>query len=196
MGKMFYRLVNTLIILVLIAMILSAGICLGQDFPYMVPEAPEFESSGGLVKPPSSATQSEQKKPFRSNAGVFRPQMESGAINPSQVPEAPISSDNNVPAKPGPVRAPAVVSQPAPPVMSPPAQGPVASAPPAGVGVGARPRSDCSEFPMMIARSRSDAEMQMTARHYLTCLMQGGWSMEQAREQVIRTIETAYRPSR
>jgi len=57
-------------------------------------------------------------------------------------------------------------------------------------------RPDCSQFPMMIARARSEPEMQMTARQYLTCLLKIGWNMEQARAQVISTIESTYRLAR
>ncbi len=49
---------------------------------------------------------------------------------------------------------------------------------------------------MMIAKARNENEMRRMARQYLTCLMQNGWNSEQARQQVINTIETAYRYTR
>lgn len=170
--------------------------CFGQNFPFMVPEAPEFDSPDSMEKPPSSSRPIDQNKPLRSNPGNLKPQFEVGSMMPSNVPEAPVSNnDYSASYRPGPVRTPAAETQQAPPAMAQP-QKPVASIPPQGSATGMRPQTDCSEFPMLIARSKSDMEMQMTSRHYLTCLMQGGWSMEQARDQVIRTIETAYRPGR
>ena len=175
---------------------MSVGPSPAQDFPYMVPEAPEFDASGAVGKAPAPSEPVEQKKTFQSNPGVFNPKFETGALNPTRVPEAPLSSNENYaqPPRSGPVRGPAWEGQPVSPAAQP--QRPVASVPQQGTGPVTRPQSDCSEFPMLIARSKSDTEMQMTARHYLTCLIQGGWTMEQAREQVIRTIETAYRPGR
>lgn len=195
-----YRSINNLIILVVFLVSVSfCDRCFCQEFPYVVPEAPEFDSSGSVTTPQSSGSQSDQKKPFRSAPGVFKPQVEIGSISPSQVPTAPISgNDYNAPVRPGPVRTPVVEAQPAPPAPTTvgPSRAPVASVPPRGQGAGMPPKNDCSQFPMLIAQSKSETEMQMTARHYLTCLMQGGWSMEQAREQVIRTIETAFRAGR
>lgn len=184
------------VLLVFLTLGISEDRCAAQDFPYMVPEAPEFDSPGSVGKTPTESPTIEQKKPFQSNPGVFKPKLETGAMIPTQVPEAPLSSNEYYPQPPrsGPVRGPSVENQPVSPVN--PTQRPVASVPQQGSSTGTRPQSDCSEFPMLIARSKSDTEMQMTARHYLTCLIQGGWTMEQAREQVIRTIETAYRPGR
>ena len=175
---------------------MSVGPSPAQDFPYMVPEAPEFDSSGSVGKAPAPSGPADQKKTFQSNPGVFKPKFETGAMIPAQVPEAPLSGNENYsqPLRSGPVRGPGIEGQHGSPPA--PQQRPVASVPQQGTGTAARPQSDCSEFPMLIARSRSDTEMQMTARHYLTCLIQGGWTMEQARDQVIRTIETAYRPGR
>lgn len=48
---------------------------------------------------------------------------------------------------------------------------------------------DCSQFPMMIATAQSRDQMRWIARQYLTCLLQRGWRMEQARQEVIRVIE-------
>ncbi len=194
---MLYKSIRLLMILMVsLTLAISGDRCAAQDFPYMVPDAPEFDSLGTVGKAPAASAPIEQKKPFQSNPGVFKPKLETGAMIPTQVPEAPLSSNEYYPQPPrfGPVRGPSVESQPVSPAT--PHQRPVASVPQQGVGAGARPQTDCSEFPMLIARSRSDTEMQMTSRHYLTCLMQGGWTMEQARDQVIRTIETAYRPGR
>ena len=194
---MLYRSIKLTIMLMVSLMIaMSGGPCAAQDFPYMVPEAPEFDSSGSVGKAPAPSGPADQKKTFQSNPGVFKPKFETGAMIPAQVPEAPLSGNENYsqPLRSGPVRGPGIEGQHGSPPA--PQQRPVASVPQQGTGTAARPQSDCSEFPMLIARSRSDTEMQMTARHYLTCLIQGGWTMEQARDQVIRTIETAYRPGR
>jgi hypothetical protein len=48
----------------------------------------------------------------------------------------------------------------------------------------------------MIAQARSEAEMQITARYYLTCLMQNGVPMENAKAQVIQTVEAVLRANR
>ncbi len=48
----------------------------------------------------------------------------------------------------------------------------------------------------MIAQARSQAEMQMTARQFLTCLMQSGWNPDQAKQHVISVIESSSRTSR
>jgi hypothetical protein len=45
---------------------------------------------------------------------------------------------------------------------------------------------------MMIATAQSREAMQWHARQYLTCLLNRGWRMEQARQEVIRVIETAH----
>lgn len=195
--RMLYTSVKiSIALLVLTTWIVPGDYGFGQDFPYIVPEAPEFDSAGSIEKPSLSNGPGDQKKPFRPSPGIFKPQFEAGSVSPSQAPEAPVANDGySSSPRSGPVRVPSAEVQQVPPSMAPP-QKPVASAPPSGVTTGMRPRTDCSEFPMMIARSRSDTEMQMTARHYLTCLMQGGWTMEQARDQVIRTIETAYRTNR
>ncbi len=194
---MICKLDNILMAILFVAVFVVWGDqCFGQNFPFMVPEAPEFDSPDSMEKPPSSSRPIDQNKPFRSNSGNLKPQFEVGSMMPSNVPEAPVSNnDYSASYRPGPVRTPAAETQQAPPAMAQP-QKPVASIPPQGSATGMRPQTDCSEFPMLIARSKSDMEMQMTSRHYLTCLMQGGWSMEQARDQVIRTIETAYRPGR
>ncbi len=195
------NILKTLVFVVAIAACVHP--CFGQDFPYVVPEAPEFESPESVGKTPAPAPRAstEQKKPFQSNQGIFKPKFETGAMNPARVPEAPISGNDYYrppiapePPRTGPVRGPTAESRPVPPAASP--QRPVASVPQQGSGAGMQPQSDCSQFPMLIARSRSDTEMQMTARQYLTCLIQGGWTMEQARDHVIRTIETTYRPGR
>ena len=194
---MLYKSIRLLTVLLFFLMLgISEDRCAAQDFPYMVPEAPEFDSTGSVGKTPTASPPVEQKKPVQSNPGVFKPKLETGAMIPTQVPEAPLSNNEYYPQPPrsGPVRGPSVESPPVSPSAQP--QRPVASVPQRGPGAGTHPQSDCSEFPMLIARSKSDTEMQMTARHYLTCLIQGGWTMDQAREQVIRTIETAYRPGR
>ena len=92
-----YRSINNLIILVVFLVSVSfCDRCFCQEFPYVVPEAPEFDSSGSVTTPQSSGSQSDQKKPFRSAPGVFKPQVEIGSISPSQVPTAPISGNDSM----------------------------------------------------------------------------------------------------
>jgi hypothetical protein len=55
---------------------------------------------------------------------------------------------------------------------------------------------DCSRFPQLIAQAPNQAEMQLVAREYLTCLLKTGWNMDMARNQVINTIQTAYKLTR
>jgi len=43
---------------------------------------------------------------------------------------------------------------------------------------------------MMLSQARSQGEMRMVARQYLTCLMKNGWSLEHARKHVISLIQT------
>lgn len=172
----------------------------GQEFPYVAPPAPEFDGRGNLVR--------EAAKPGQYDS--------SGRQSPI-TPQAPIRME----APPAPNGSAARLNAPTSPVVAPQAPGyagrqdtqskPARQAsvpqipdyqqtmrgPSPATSTQPQPqpiqRQDCSQYPMLIANSRSEAEMQMTARHYLTCLMQNGWSMDQARQQVISTIESTYR---
>jgi hypothetical protein len=209
--------------IVLFALGLALGVaqcCVAQDFPYSVPQAPEFEYRGNPAAA-SSGTNADRRPTKRSHHS--RPQMEDEPIDYRSVrPYAPQDGQPPQPVRrsrpdlaspapryatpapegygppqdirsvpvtpegygPAPIRAPASA-------MPAPAQRPPAAGMPAPVQQEERP--DCSVYPMIIARSRSDPEMQMAARQYLSCLLKTGWNMDQARMQVISTIESTYR---
>jgi hypothetical protein len=159
-----------------------------QDFPYAVPQAPEFDTEGNHAPsgeadtedPPRrkrSRARHEQSPPSsQSDYRAVRPyvsQEPSPSVQPPPGPKAPLGASYQ-----GPTMAPA-----------PPAAAP---APPGS----AQNRPDCSQYPMMIARSRSEPEMREIAKQYLTCLLMNGWNMEQARSHVIATIESTFRLAR
>ncbi len=169
-----------------------------QEFPYIVPMAPEFNSSGELVRPDRSATGRSRRRYRAPSAPPVAPS--SGNYRRPR-PYAPPPSEELVYPQPMNPPAPQYAQPPqrpravAPVPQRPPA---VASAPPTGavpssVQQQGPPRTpDCSGYPMLIANARSDAEMQTAAREYLTCLMMNGWPQEQAKKHVIGVIETAY----
>ncbi|MBI4965943.1 MAG: hypothetical protein HY913_21875 [Desulfomonile tiedjei] len=158
-----------------------------QDFPYAVPQAPEFDESGNALSssevetgtPPrkkrSRARQDQMPQEYGSDYRTVRPYVPQDAPPAMQQPAGPRASRG--PGYPGPSSAP-------PPMAAVPPAGPV------------QDRPDCSQYPMVIARSRSEPEMQMAARQYLTCLLKNGWNMEQAKSQVISTIESTYKLAR
>ena len=49
---------------------------------------------------------------------------------------------------------------------------------------------DCTQYFSMMAGARNQQELQWNARLYLTCLLKRGWRPEQARQEVIRVIES------
>jgi hypothetical protein len=211
--------------IVLFALGLVLGVAQGgvaQDFPYSVPQAPEFEYRGNSTGDPSGTS---ADRPSTKRSPHSRPQMEDEPVDyrsvrpyapqdgqppqrvrrsrpdsaspspryatpapegygpPQDTRSAPLTPEGYGPA---PIRTPAAA-------MPTPAQRPPTAAMPAPTQPEERP--DCSMYPMVIARSRSDPEMQMAARQYLSCLLKNGWNMDQARMQVISTIESTYRLS-
>jgi hypothetical protein len=153
-----------------------------QDFPYSVPQAPEFDHRGNYMEPGSNqaADADQRSRPYpRFNDNELR----YGDVKPSGPQDAPpIAPRSRAPRAQGYNPSP-----PGPPTM--------ASTPPPQPQVQARP-PDCSHYPMMIARAQSEPDMQMAARQYLSCLLKSGWTMDQARQHVIQTIETTYRLAR
>lgn len=167
-----------------------------QDFPYLAPVAPEFDSSGvaqnrGPSKAPSSVGAGPKLSPITpevmKNFG-FGPRLNNAA---EQVVSNQPSSNYTQPPVDG-----------AEPTQTPPRSTVRRDPSPTGGprqqnGPTQQPaRVDCSQYPAIIANAKSEAEMQVTARYYLTCLMQDGWPMENARAQVIQTIEAAFRANR
>ncbi len=192
--------------LLLLAASFQGGSVYSQDFPYAVPQAPEFDGEGNQADSQAGYPEVPRKRSKR-RAESFSPngQTDVRTVRP-YVPQEP-----QVPAAAArPSYDP--TSMPGQGYGSPPARSPMSTT---GQGYGNRPtqpspvasvaaqqpsqaqqRPDCSAYPMMIAQARSEQEMQNAARMYLTCLLQIGWSMEQARQHVITTIETTYRAGR
>jgi hypothetical protein len=161
-----------------------------QDFPYAVPQAPEFDT--GNSAPPPEPTISESRPRSRKHRRTqdldyrsVRPYVQEPQAVPAARPYAP---QPEIMEPPQQMANPTVASTPPPPRPMPQRM-PMPQQPVQG---SQRP-PDCSQFPVLIAQSKSESEMQMTARMYLTCLLKSGWQMEQAKQQVIATIETTYR---
>lgn len=160
-----------------------------QDFPYAVPQAPEF--SGGAAALPSGEAEAEpRRKKKRSRSRHEQSPPSSWSDYRTVRPYVPQDSPPAMRQPAGP-RAPLGATYHGRPTSAPPA--PAATPPPSG---SVQRRPDCSQYPMMIARSRSEPEMREVAKQYLTCLLMNGWNMEQARKQVIATIESTYRLGR
>jgi len=167
-----------------------------QDFPYLAPVAPEFEGGVSQSRGPSKSQPQSGLGPkiapvtpeIMNNFGFGPPtetaqdQTVSNPPSPStySTPSTNGSDPNHAPPKSNIRREPPHVAGPT--RQNGPIQQPQ--------------RVDCSQYPGLIANARSEAEMQITARYYLTCLLQQGWIMENARAQVIQTIEAAVRANR
>ncbi len=167
---------------------------LAQDFPYSVPQAPEFDRRGNHIESEPADNYAPRKRSKR-HWGRTEPGNETDLH--SVRPYAPSGPQPMVaPPQPHPAVPPAGYeerSAPTPPphqIQTPPQPSPQ-QAPPSIQG-----RPDCSRYPMMIARASSEAEMRGAAQMYLTCLLKNGWSMDQARNHVIMTIESTYRLAR
>jgi hypothetical protein len=155
-------------------------VLLAQDFPYSVPQAPEFDEGGNLVQPGGDAPTTGRRA---TRSWTPRPEHESATDYRAARPI--VSQEPPVPARPRPQRVRSYT-------QSQDRSSAMASAP-AQQAPGFQERPDCSRYPMMIARAGSEQEMQMTVKMYLKCLLDSGWNMEQARTHVIRTIESTYR---
>lgn len=167
-----------------------------QDFPYLAPVAPEFDGSGvvqtrGPSKAPSSFGTGPKLSPITpeamKNFGFAPPSNNAEEQVVSNQPSSnypPPSTNGSAPSQTPPRST--VRRDPSPTAGPRQQNGPTQQ--PA--------RVDCSQYPAIIANAKSEAEMQVTARYYLTCLMQDGWPMENARAQVIQTIEAAFRANR
>jgi len=177
-----------------------------QDFPYVVPQAPEFDGEGSQVdSQPGYPDVPRKRSKRRADSYSSNGQTDVRSIRPyvpqeTQVPAAVVRSPNEPMSTPGQgygtpsARSP--MSTPGQGYGSPPTQTPPVASVPSQSPAQSQQRPDCSRYPMMIAQARSEQEMQNAARMYLTCLLQSGWSMEQARQHVITTVETTYRAGR
>jgi hypothetical protein len=156
---------------------------LSQDFPYAVPQAPEFDDRGNAtesrdMEPPAPRSRSKRHSSIQGSD----PNMDYRTVRPYSPPPGP--QQISVPAAPSVGPIPYRPSAQVPSGRSPePAT--VAPQPPQ-----AQMMPDCTHFPQIIAQAPSEPEMRIAAQEYLTCLMHSGWNMEQARKHVIATIET------
>ncbi len=156
-----------------------------QDFPYSVPQAPEFDHRGNYVESGSTDAPDAEYRPRsrrtpRQNENAPR----YGDVKPYSPQDAPAPPSR----RPAPRAQNYTPAPPGPPTMA----SNTPSAPPPQM----QQRPDCSQYPMMIARAQSEPDMQMIARQYLSCLLKSGWAMDRAREHVINTIESTYRLAR
>lgn len=137
-----------------------------QRFPYEAPKAPEFDGRGNYIDHEASGSQ---------------PVMRHSATRP-EAPQAPQPQRSARPYRyepPPPQSQPTVASAPPPVVSAPPVPPPQPQGPP-----------DCTQSLSMLTAARSQEELQWNARLYLTCLLKRGWMQEQAKQEVIRVIES------
>jgi hypothetical protein len=174
--------------------VLVLGLCqttFAQDFPYAVPQAPEFDTGGGVL-PPALAEEPVPEPKFQQPQPSQRKRSRSSTEHKTdyRTVRPYVPQDTQPPA-------PSYSQVPQPPISSPPQMGnPAVASTPPGPPPQMQQRLDCSKFPMLIAQAKSDQEMQWTARLYLTCLVRSGWNEEQAKQQVVNTIESTYRLAR
>ncbi len=195
--------VSALIFGLLALAVASPESAFSQEFPYLAPAAPEFDSGGNVVKGspvqrPSNSNFSyagPSEKPSRYPSFHQPPKTSVPSdtprvrTEPREAPRAPTYGPRTRPATPvaayrGPSQA--AVPGPTPPVAS--YQAPMQGQIPAQM----QQRTDCTEYVQRIAGARSQEEMQMAAKYYLGCLMQNGWDENTAKRQVISVIETAF----
>ena len=191
---------------VVVGIVGSGPVC-AQVFPYAAPKAPEFDSNGEVVlhqsgdetAPPSiSENQSApaQESPVQPAVAHTRYGV---PMAPEVIPRRGPSRRQRGPSRRQRARigTPQTQAAMAPRQAAPPQNysqpyGPSPSAPPNQVqGPNQDPAvPDCSSYPMMLARAANRHELQSIARHFLTCLLESGWTMDSARKHVISTIET------
>jgi hypothetical protein len=166
-----------------------------QDFPYAVPQAPEFDTGNSMLPPatveePAPEPKSYQPQQRKRSRSSGEPRTDYRTVRPYVPQETPPVSSYPQPTQP--------YQPPQPPAAAHPQAGhpAVASTPPGPPPQMEQQRLDCSKFPMLIAQARSEQEMQWQARLYLTCLVRSGWTEEQAKQQVISTIESTFRLAR
>jgi hypothetical protein len=192
-----------------------------QEFPYLAPEAPEFDTQSSHAVPervqrpemrrPGPVQSAPRPRPRRNDRPSILHRVPSNNSSAGPIgrsaPKAPTfgrrhrnGPHRNAPRpQPGPYYAPPQRPSSAHPPRQYPGRQP---APPVTANRGGMPgavpgavqqRPDCSHYPMMIAQARSEGEMRSVARQFLTCLLRSGWSMDQAKTHVISVIETSYR---
>ena len=178
--------------LLIVGMFQGPGL-LAQDFPYSVPQAPEFDRGGNHVESAPAdnyAPRRRSRRHSRHHSHSNETDLRSVRPYAPNRPQPMVAPPQPYPAVPpaGYAARPAPAPSPHHTQTHPP---PLAQQPPTTQG-----RPDCSRYPTMIAQARSEPEMRATAQMFLTCLLKSGLSMEQARNYVIMTIETNYRAGR
>ncbi|MFH0959166.1 MAG: hypothetical protein V1897_10730 [Pseudomonadota bacterium] len=159
-----------------------------QDFPYQAPVAPEVDNGVPQTRGPGK-TNNDQKIGPRIDPLAPETIKNFSFGPPTQDYQDPVVS------KPHSNKQSAPVNSESRPAMPQDSRSPV-SGPRQSVPAQQPRRVDCSQYPAMIANARSESEMQITARYYLTCLLQSGVPLEHAKTQVIQTIEAVTRASR
>jgi len=165
---MRYGIVATLVGLIFLVGGIVCAPALSQGFPFAAPQAPEFDSRGKYVKPGAKRKRSS----YRSRQAATAKRAARRKPQPIVRPRGPVQA-----------RSPQRAAGPRT----------VANIP-AGAQALAQPKPNCDQYPMIIARSRTQAEMQMNARLYLTCLLKRGWNMQAAKNQVITTMRSMSKP--
>jgi hypothetical protein len=165
-----------------------------QVFPYMAPQAPEFDYQGRSLE--------------RTPAGNSYPENQSSVITPPTPNWEPKNHSTKRtrpqvappfdPTRRASPQAPEFGARPSRVPYGPPPPGPAApmATAPGPPPAAAPPRLDCSQYPALIAQARSEVEMRQQAIQYLTCLVKNGWDQNTAKNHVISVIETAYRSTR
>lgn len=150
-----------------------------QVFPYSAPKAPEFDANGNYVPPGSRSQAVPASVPKAPTVGNRQPARQATRPRAQAISRQP--SQNQAPVAPQqgqmPMQRQAAYSG-APGVQQP------------------RQQNSCAQYPMQIMNARSEVEMRQIARYFLTCLMQQGWSQQQAKDQVVRTIESTFKVGR
>jgi hypothetical protein len=197
------------IILMAVVVALGSGLCQraqAQDFPYMVPQAPEFDDRGTPVQSSdgeSSAPRSHLRRGNYPQAGEVRSEPENRVDYRSVRQYTPRTGPRSAAMPPitgqSELSSPPQAHYPTPASTRPQQRQTARNQPPQqpGASPGGPPgQLDCSQFPQVIAQAASEGEMQLAAREYLTCLLRTGWNQDMARKHVIATIETAYKLAR
>ena len=183
-------LIFSCLVFLLISGVFQEKRSLAQDFPYSVPQAPEFDRRGNHIesepadnytpRPRSGRNSEHNSSGNEEDLRSVRPYAPNGSQPMVAPPSQPAAPPAGYATRPAPAPSPQQIQTPPPPA---------AQYPPAA----SQGRPDCSRFPMMIAQARSEAEMRGVAQMYLTCLLKSGWTMDQAKQHVITTIESTYR---
>jgi hypothetical protein len=176
-------------------MFLCGNCVFAQNFPYAVPQAPEFDERGRTfqnapdnspreISPPPMVPQTRQSNAPKDKMDFRNVRPYTQQEQPQYEPEMNQVPNYSQPMQQAPQQK--RTRKPQEQYQNPATQQQMQSA----------GRPDCTQYPMLIARSQSEAEMQMTAKKYLSCLLENGWQMDQAKQHVIATIESTFKLTR